>query len=141
MSTMPSRLRTISLKCVNYGAELGITPEVDPLACARCGAKVNLSSMDKEREGANGVRDAVIVQAQAERKKATIIAVVVFILFVIAGFISAMPSKVVWQKSEMIFTVALIVLVGIGVAISVKVSLNKKATVKLGEQINSNDQR
>ena len=131
---MPSRLRMISLKCVNCDAELEITPEMDPLNCACCGAEVYLSKVDKEFEGVNSARDAVIVQAQAERKKATMIAIVVFILFVIVGFISAMPSKSVRWKSELIFTTALIVVVGIGVAVSVKISLNKKANEKVGAQ-------
>jgi hypothetical protein len=95
-----------------------------------------MSEFNKEFDELNGSRAVRLTQAEAERKKGTIIAVVVFCLFVIVGSITAMPSKGVRKKSELIFTTALIVVVGIGVAVSVKVSLNKKVKEKLGEDLN-----
>jgi hypothetical protein len=86
-----------------------------------------MSELNKEIEAVDGSAAAVQARARVERKRATVIAVVVFFLFVIVGSLYAMPSKGARRKSELIFTTALVVAVGIAVAVSVKLSLNKKA--------------
>lgn len=75
---------------------------------------------------------AAAEQTRVERKRATVIAAVVFFLFVIVGSLYAMPTKGTRRKPELIFTTALVVAVGIGVAVSVKVSLNRKAGERSG---------
>ena len=92
-----------------------------------------MTRLDKEGEVNSSAADGQ-AQARVERRRATIISVVVFFLFVIVGSLYAMPSKGVRRKSELIFTTALVVAVGIGVAVSVKVSLNKRVRERSGGQ-------
>ena len=100
-----------------------------------------MSRLSKEPDEANNAGHTPIIQAQAERKKATLIAIIVFILFVIVGSLYAMPSKGVRQKSELIFTTVWVVVVGLGLAISVKVSLNKQAKQRLDEDLKTSQSK
>lgn len=92
-----------------------------------------MSGLYKEFGALNGSATDSLKQVRAERQKATLIAVIIFFLFVIVGSIWSMPAKGVRQRTELIFTTALIFVVASGVAIFVKVSLNRKAKEKLGE--------
>jgi hypothetical protein len=78
---------------------------------------------------------ARLAQAQAGRKTATIIAVVVFFLFVIVAPLSIIPGGGFRKKSELVFIFALTAVVGLGLAVSVKVSLNKKAKERLDKDL------
>jgi hypothetical protein len=95
--------------------------------------KPELATGGSNEENSEMAQAARLAQAQAERKKASVISVAVFFLFIIAASISTLPSSGVRKKSELIFTIALIAVVGLGVAISVKVSLNKKVKKWLDE--------
>ena len=94
-----------------------------------------MSRSNKEFEGLNNSPSARQAQALAERQRATISAIVVFFLFVTVGSISALPAKGVRKKSELIFVTALVTVVGLGVAISVKISLDKKSKERLREDL------
>src|ERR1044071_7280820 len=94
--------------------------------------KSKMSGSNKEVEEVDSSTASGQAQAQVERKRATVIAAVVFFLFVIVGSLYAMPSKGSRPKSELIFTTILVVVVGIGLAVSVKVSLNRKAKERSG---------
>lgn len=161
---MSSPPRAIPLKCVNCGAKLEITPEMDRFACGYCGAEqlverkggtialkgieeaimrvqagtdrtaseLALNRLSKELDEVNSSRAARHMKAQAERKRATIIAVVVFFLFGIAITSSVQsPGGVRRPEDRDSILPGLLLVVGMGGAIAIKVTLNKKANERL----------